>query len=115
RWYNFRAWSFWSFQNRLAGGEIDIDVEDDQLAGELMGMEIKARASGIDNLLLESKEDMRKRGVKSPNRADAANYAAVDLTPWTGNPLNQYNVGDVITYDPWDMSEFYREGAGLPG
>lgn len=115
RWYNFRAWSFWSLQNRLAGGEIDIDVEDDQLAGELMGMEIKARTSGIDNLLLESKEDMRKRGVKSPNRADAANYAAVDLTPWTGNPLNQYNVGDVITYDPWDMSEFYREGAGLPG
>lgn len=118
RWFNFRAWSFWSFQDRMAKGLIDIDVEDDQLAGELMGLEIKVRTSGLQNLLLESKEDMRKRGVKSPNRADAANYAQVDLTPWTGNPWNQYEVGTAIAQDREDLIESLdvipMQGPGIP-
>lgn len=118
RWYNFRAWSFWSFQDRLARGQIDLDVDDSQLADELLGMEVKKRSSGKDNLLLESKEDMRKRGVKSPNRADAANYAAADLSPWTGNPWNDYEVGAAVVQDREDMLAYLDElpmmGAGLP-
>lgn len=118
RWYNFRAWSFWSFQDKLSKGLIDLDVSDDQLSGELMGIEIKARTSGVDNLLLESKEDMRKRGVKSPNRADAANYAQVDLSPWTGNPYNQYEPGTTVMQDREELIGFFDElpmmGAGLP-
>ena len=118
RWFNFRAWSFWIFQDALSRGVIDVDVQDDQLAGELMGMEVKTRTSGVDNLLLESKEDMRKRGVKSPNRADAANYAQVDLTPWTGNQWNQYEPGTAVVQDYEDMLQFLDElpmsGAGMP-
>lgn len=118
RWYNFRAWSFWSFQDRLARGQIDLDVDDSQLADELLGMEVKKRSSGKDNLLLESKEDMRKRGVKSPNRADAANYAAADLSPWTGNPWNDYEVGAAVVQDREEMLSYLDElpmmGAGLP-
>lgn len=118
RWYNFRAWSFWSFQDNLSRGLIDLDVSDDQLSGELMGIEIKARTSGVDNLLLESKEDMRKRGVKSPNRADAANYAQVDLSPWTGNPYNQYAPGTALSQDYEEMLDLFdappMTGAGMP-
>lgn len=114
RWYNFRAWSFWSFQNALAQGRIDVDVEDDTLADELLGIEVKVRTSGVDNLLLESKEDMRKRGVKSPNRADAANYAQVDLSPWTGNPLNEYEPGTQVVMDPYDLLELeFAQGAPM--
>lgn len=118
RWYNFRAWSFWSFQNLLATHQIDLEVDDSQLADELLGMEIKTRVSGKDNLLLESKEDMRKRGVKSPNRADAANYAAIDLSEWTGNPWNNYRVGEAIIQEREDIIQYLDElpmfGAGLP-
>lgn len=114
RWYNFRAWSFWSFQDALAKGNIDLDVGDDQLADELLGMDIKKRVSGVDNLLLESKEDMRKRGVKSPNRADAANYACVDISPWLG----QEPVGTVHTAEYGDLPDFGFDqmltGAGMP-
>lgn len=114
RWHNYRAWSFWSFQDRLSKGEIDLDIADEQLADELMGMAVKTRTSGINNLLLESKEDMRARGVKSPNRADAANYAIADLSFWTG----QQPVGTVIARDPddvpdWGMYDSQR-GAGQP-
>lgn len=118
RWYNFRAWSFWTFQNRMSKGEIDVTVEDEQLAGELMGIEIKVRSSGIENLLLESKEDMRKRGVKSPNRADAANYAQLDLTAWTENPYNSLPVGSAVAQDRSEMLQFMSDipmaGAGIP-
>lgn len=105
RWFNFRAWSYWSFQDRLAKGLIDIDVSDDSLSEQLLGMEIKKRTSGKDNLLLESKEDMRKRGVHSPDHADAANYACIDLTEYLGNPLNNLNPGDKVIIDPYELLE----------
>ncbi|MCK9600629.1 MAG: hypothetical protein M0R66_02510 [Candidatus Omnitrophica bacterium] len=115
RWYNFRAWMYWHFKERLSRGEIDLDVEDDKLQEQLLGIEIKKRLSGNDTLLLESKEEMRKRGVSSPDHADAAIYAAIDLTPWTGNPWNALTPGSVIAKDPaefgmqdihWDAIEF---------
>lgn len=118
RWFNFRAWSFWTFQNSLTLGKIDIDVEDTQLESELLGMEIKKRVAGLDNLLLESKEDMKKRGVKSPNRADAANYAQVDLSAWTGNQWNFVDPGTAVMRPREEMIRFMDAlpmmGAGLP-
>lgn len=111
RWYNFRAWSFWAFQSRLSAGEIDLDIADDQLADELLGMAIKTRASGKNNLLLESKDDMRARGVKSPNRADAANYACIDLSGALTGP----QPGDKVVMDPreMDFDEDWRSSMAL--
>jgi len=103
RWFNFRAWMYWSFQDRLTRSEIDVDQEDDKLSEQLLGLELKKRTAGLDSILLESKEDMRKRGVSSPDHADAAMYASVDLSPWTGNYLNDYEVGDKVLLDPTDM------------
>lgn len=84
RWYNFRAWSWWSLQDRMSKGEVDIDPSDEKLQEQLMGVEIKKRTAGTDSILLESKEDMARRGVHSPDHADAAVYASLDLSPWTG-------------------------------
>lgn len=84
RWYNFRAWMYWSFQDRLARGLIDLDAEDEDLQEQLLGIEIKKRTQGNDSLLLLSKEEMRKAGIHSPDHADAAVYASLDLSPWTG-------------------------------
>lgn len=115
RWFNFRAWSFWSLQDRLSKGLIDLDIADEQLADELLGMEIKKRTSGVANLLMESKEDMRARNVKSPNRADAANYASIDLrsliNPHEGELVAQeraevpdYGLMDHISSAGWAMA-----------
>ena len=49
-----------------AGGSIDADPV---LRDELQAPEIVARVDG--KLQLESKKDMKARGVPSPNRADA--------------------------------------------
>lgn len=103
RWYNMRAWMYWSFQDRLSKSMIDLDPSDQDLQDELMSVEIKKKVAGLDTLLLESKEEMRKRGVHSPDHADAAMYASIDISAWTGNEYNKMNVGDVVAKDPSEM------------
>lgn len=114
RWFNFRAWSWWSLQDRMSKREIDLDVDDDKLQEQLMGVEIKKRKTGTDNLLLESKQEMSDRGVHSPDHADAAVYAATDLEPW----LNRDPVGTVKAYDREDVPDYGLEAhlfrAGMP-
>lgn len=113
RWYNARAFWYWSFQDRLAKAEIDLDETDDTLQQELMGIEIKKRSAGIDNLLIESKEDMRKRGVGSPDHADAAIYASADLTWLTDDPVASMRQGERMVFDPEYFSDA-DEFAGMP-
>lgn len=110
RWYNFRAWMYWSFQDRLAKGLIDLDEEDDKLQEQMLGLEIKKRSAGMDSLLLESKEDMRKRGVHSPDHADAAVYASIDLSPWRDRlPAGSVVVEDHQDTFDWGLSEYIRQ------
>lgn len=117
RWQNFRAWSWWDFQDRLSKGEIDLDPEDEKLQEQLLGVEIKKRVSGSNALLLESKQEMSKRGIHSPDHADAAIYAVTNLSMWIDNPYNQMSPGDKVTMDPEDVLGVQFEWgmtAGMP-
>ncbi len=40
---------------------------------------------------------MEKRGVASPDHADAAVYAAADMSYVTESPLGGYNIGDKLS------------------
>lgn len=59
-WQDMRKWL-------LEGGALPPD--DSVLADDLVGPEMAPRDDG--RLQLESKENMKKRGLPSPNRADA--------------------------------------------
>ena len=102
------------FQDRMSRGRIRVDVSDSQLADELLGMEKKERVAGHNSLLLESKKDMRKRGVSSPNRADAANYAQVDLT-WVEDNESAPKPGDRVIIDPQETEYTPVDDYGLIG
>src|SRR5690606_36192606 len=81
QWHNVRAFWWDDFRSRCRKGEIDIDVQDkksETLQDELMSPQYKYGNTG--GLLIESKDDMRKRGMKSPDFADAAIYAAADVS-----------------------------------
>ncbi len=78
QWYNARAYWWDRVRRQLREGSLDIDLGDENLNDELVMVEYKFAPSG--GLLLESKDEMRKRGVKSPDFADAFVYASVDLT-----------------------------------
>ena len=72
---NLRAEGYWRLRELFAAGEIAIPP-DQQLVGELVSLRYQHDSRG--RVLLERKEDMRKRGVPSPDRADALMLAFLD-------------------------------------
>lgn len=68
RFKNARAEWWWALRERFQDGDIDIDPDDDDLAAQLGSIKYKYTARG--QVLIESKDDLKKRGLPSPDRAD---------------------------------------------
>lgn len=92
RFANKRAEWFWGLRTRFEDGDIDIP-DDDELLAQLTSIKWKLNSRG--QILIESKDDMKSRGLPSPDKADAVAYtnAAWDM--------------------PWD--DVYNPAAGTPG
>ncbi len=90
---NLRAYMFSEIKRRMAAGEVDLDYQDEKLLDEIRGLRFKM--NNVQALQIESKDDMRKRGAKSPDRADAMWYAFVDPLVGVDAPLP----GDVLRED----------------
>lgn len=70
---NLRAELYWGLRQRFEDGDIDLDPADEDLAAELSGITWTTNSRG--QILIESKDDMKKRGLPSPDRADAVMLA----------------------------------------
>ncbi len=70
RFRNLRAECYWLFREMFEKQEVDLDVLDEDLAAQLTS--IKWTVDRWGRIMLESKEDMRRRGLPSPDRADGA-------------------------------------------
>lgn len=68
KYKNLRAEHWWKLRELFEEGQVDIDPEDDDLAAELLSIKWWINSSG--QIQIESKEDMKKRGVPSPDHAD---------------------------------------------
>lgn len=68
RFINLRAELFWHLRGLFETGEIAIE-DDDDLSGQLVGLKYSITSRG--QIQLESKDQMKKRGLPSPDRADA--------------------------------------------
>lgn len=95
KWLNSRAYWYDDLRQRMSDGEIDMDPLDRALKEELEIIQYH-----FDNpravLQIESKKEMRKRGIKSPDYADAAVYASANLTIDPTDPISQLKVGEVF-------------------
>lgn len=108
-WYNMRAYMYSEFARRMRAGEIDIDPTDSALIDQLRGIEYKFAIGYAESMLIMGKEEMKRKGIRSPDAADAAMYAvtvvdasesrdgervSVDLDEFTtaaqGNPFYSY-------------------------
>lgn len=69
RFINARAEWYWQLRGMFERGEVDLDPEDDELASQLSSLRYEINRRG--RILIESKDDMKKRGMPSPDRADA--------------------------------------------
>jgi hypothetical protein len=76
RFLNARAEWYWGLRERFEQGDIDLD-DDDELAAQLANLKFKFTSRG--QIQIESKEDMKKRGLRSPDRADALMLAFASL------------------------------------
>ncbi len=79
---NLRAEMYWGLRERFMSGSIDLsvlpqDVYDD-LAAQLANIKYKFNSRGQRQI--ESKEDMKKRGLPSPDKADALALCFANIT-----------------------------------
>ena len=95
KWYNYRAAMYDQFAKAVADGRVSLP-DDDELHNEIASIKYEYRGSA---LLIESKESMRKRGIKSPDILDAVIYAYHDIGAiMAGDSEGQY-------YSPDDLLE----------
>ncbi|GAF87251.1 unnamed protein product, partial [marine sediment metagenome] len=76
KFVNFRAQMWAGFRLWLSDEEVGLPP-DPELAAQLSSVKYKYNSRG--QLVIESKEDMKKRGMASPNKADAVVYAFADV------------------------------------
>lgn len=72
RFSNLKAECYWHLRDLLSSGQID-GIRDRSTIAQLAGIRYKHDLRG--KVVIESKEDARKRGVKSPDRAEAVMLA----------------------------------------
>ena len=65
---NLRAEGYWTLRQRFMSGRISIPA-DNQLVGELAALRYGYDSQG--RIKMESKDEMRKRNLPSPDNADA--------------------------------------------
>lgn len=116
RFANARAEWAWAMRQRLEDGDLDLDPADDDLAAQLGSLKYKYDSRG--RILIESKDDMRKRGLPSPDRADAAILTGVapagaDLFApsrwryWSWAPETGVGPSVSMAGRPWPMSSMW--------
>jgi len=97
RWLNARAAGYDTMREKMITGQIDLDMGDKDLIDEMMSIKYKFSTKG--SIQIESKDDMRSRGMSSPDRLDAAMYACLDLSKLMGSPYGTAQPGDKLYMD----------------
>lgn len=105
---NARAYWYDSAKHQLRSGDIDLPVDDDpksspaKLVQELGGIRY-AYPNGI--MKIESKEDIRARGDKSPDYVDAFVMAVAPISYIDNDPLATMRPGQMVEIDVLDSIE----------
>ena len=72
---NRRSESWWTFRELAENGAIDLDPNDTVLVAQLGSVKWGVDSAG--RIYIETKEDLKERGLPSPDRADAAIMSTV--------------------------------------
>lgn len=106
RFYNARSEWWWTLREALAGpsgdgsdGWLDIDPDDEDLAAQLLRTKYTVNRHG--QIVVESKDDLKKRGFESPDRADCLVYAVVTETPTKHVMGDRMFTPDLMRDDAW--------------
>lgn len=90
RFVNARSEWYWQLRELLQDGALDLDPEDEDLAAQLVDIRWGVNSKG--QIWVEPKDDMKDRGVDSPDRADALMYSVAKPGPTV--PVTHQKVRD---------------------
>lgn len=94
---NRRSEVYWTFRELMDDGLIDIDPTDEILQAQLGSLKWGVDSSG--RIFVEAKEDLRERGLPSPDRADAAVLSTVAAASVVGVAQAESSKSNSITGD----------------
>jgi hypothetical protein len=101
---NAKAEYYWGLRLRAQVGDLR-GIDDDKMIGQLAAIRYSHNARG--QVVIEGKDEMRKRGVKSPDRAEACMLAFVEKV--RGETPQLFSVISEIRESPWRTSNEARE------
>jgi hypothetical protein len=93
---NIRSEWFWNLRELLETNQLDLDEADDELAAQLSTIRYALDKQG--RICVESKENMERRGLPSPDRADALAYACA-LNGYQARPVEAKPTGTGSSLD----------------
>ena len=111
RWLNARALYYDQMREKMQTSLLDIDPRDEKLLDEMLMIKFKFSPKG--GIQIESKDDMRSRGMKSPDNLDAAVYASAEIDALINGAYSELEVGSMVSYDPWELMEI-DDRRGMP-
>lgn len=106
---NSRAEMYFLLRDDMVLGRIDLDPKDDTLITELSGIQYKEDNRG--RLQIESKKEMKSRGMKSPDHADACMYSRFPVELLDMGPAP----GSEVVVNPEDYVDEVSFEYGQPG
>lgn len=112
RFANKRAEWYWGLRTRFEDGDISIP-DDEELLAQLTAIKYSLNSRG--QIQLETKDEMRKRGMPSPDKADAMAYAfAAWDVPWSDvyGPGSGEAGGEAKPQPPNPWAAAYGPGSG---
>lgn len=112
QWANARAEHHDQVKRLLREGKVDLDSNDAVLRDQMLTITFDLNQRGA--VQITKKADLRSEMHGSPDRMDALIYSLINTAPLTGNPLGDYQKGDVVTVDPWAYLQAARSGPGMP-
>jgi hypothetical protein len=94
---NRRAEVWWNFKMMMEENLIDLDPSDDKLAAQLASVKWGVDSAG--RIFIEAKEDIRDRGLPSPDHADSAVMSTVEVgnVPMSRPGGDSSLTGDLLT------------------
>lgn len=94
---NRRSEQWWALRQLFEAGLVDIDLRDEVLQSQLASIKYEEDSTG--RIIVESKKDMKKRGLPSPDRADTLMMVTAPMDDWTGMYTPQEEPGVVVEPD----------------
>lgn len=81
-----RSEQWWALRDLFEAGLVDIDPEDEILHAQLLSIRFSEESNG--RIKVESKKEMKKRGLPSPDRADTLTMVTAPMDDWTDSYMD---------------------------